>query len=220
MRSLLVPAMAVSAVAAVVAAAPLAAPATGHAPTTVLAPAPRQVTQPATSRAKPSAAVGPAQPSAGTAAGPGRLPAAGTSAVTPGDRWSWPLDPRPEVARPFLRPATRYGVGHRGVDLLGHPGQLVLAVDDGVVSHVGVIAGRGTVTVVHASGLRSTYEPVSATVRRGERVVRGSPVGSLAADGSHCGVVVCLHLGALREDDYVDPLTLLGGARVRLLPLR
>jgi murein DD-endopeptidase MepM/ murein hydrolase activator NlpD len=123
------------------------------------------------------------------------------------------------VARPFLRPATRYGVGHRGVDLLGHPGQLVLAVDDGVVSHVGVIAGRGTVTVVHASGLRSTYEPVSATVRRGERVVRGSPVGSLAADGSHCGVVVCLHLGALREDDYVDPLTLLGGARVRLLPL-
>jgi murein DD-endopeptidase MepM/ murein hydrolase activator NlpD len=124
------------------------------------------------------------------------------------------------VVRPFVRPATRYGVGHRGADLLGHAGQPVLAVDDGVVSHVGVIAGRGTVTVVHASGLRSTYEPVMATVRRGERVVRGSPVGSLAVAGSHCGALACLHLGALREDDYLDPLSLLGGARVRLLPLR
>ena len=220
MRALLVPATVMAAAAAVAAAVPVAAPVTGHAPSTASASAAGRVTQPGMARAAPAVVVEPAPPSAPAASGARRPPAAGHPAAAPGHRWSWPLDPRPEVARPFLRPATRYGVGHRGVDLLGRPGQPVLAVDDGVVSHVGVIAGRGTVTVVHASGLRSTYEPVTSTVRRGQRVARGSPVGSLAAAGSHCGTVACLHLGALREDDYIDPLTLLGGGRVRLLPLR
>lgn len=144
----------------------------------------------------------------------------GAARVTPAHRWSWPLTPLPEVARPFIRPASRYGAGHRGVDLVGRAGQRVLAVDDGVIGHVGVVAGRGTVTVVHASGLRSTYEPLTATVHQGQVVSRGSALGALAEDGSHCGAVACLHLGALRGDEYVDPLTLLGGTRVRLLPLR
>ena len=148
------------------------------------------------------------------------VPPPGAGGTVLRGRWSWPLTPRPEVARPFVRPASRYGVGHRGVDLAGRSGQPVLAVDDGVVSHVGVIAGRGTVTVVHPSGLRSTYEPVDAAVRRGDLVVRGSPLGSLVEAGSHCGALACLHLGAIRDAAYLDPLTLLGGARVRLLPLR
>lgn len=146
----------------------------------------------------------------------------GSVGKVPRGRWSWPLAPRPEVVRPFIRPATRYGAGHRGVDLGGRGGQAVLAVDDGVVSHVGVVAGRSTVTVLHASGLRSTYEPVDATVRRGQAVTRGSAIGSLAEaeSGSHCGSLACLHLGAIRDADYLDPLELLGGTRVRLLPLR
>ena len=207
---------------------PVAAPvAAGHAPATGSAAADHGVTPPgAPWVARAGRALLPPLPLA-VAAEPvlsavdGPPPPSGPDRATsdPSHRWSWPLDPRPEVARPFVRPATRYGVGHRGVDLLGHAGQPVLAVDDGVVSHVGVIAGRVTVTVVHASGLRSTYEPVTATVSRGEQVVRGSPVGSLTGVGSHCGALACLHLGALREDDYVDPLSLLGGARVRLLPL-
>ena len=38
---------------------------------------------------------------------------------------AWPLRPRPEIVRGFDPPATRFGAGHRGVDLLGHAGQAV-----------------------------------------------------------------------------------------------
>ena len=135
-------------------------------------------------------------------------------------RWAWPLRPQPAVVRPFLPPATKYGAGHRGVDLAGSSGQEVLAVDAGTVTHVGRIAGRGTVTVLHSSGIRSTYEPVDPTVSTGSPVARGAPLGRLEESGSHCTPAVCLHLGAVRGEVYLDPMVFLaGGQRVRLLPL-
>ena len=133
--------------------------------------------------------------------------------------WDWPLSPQPAVLRAFVRPVTTYGAGHRGIDLSGSPGQEVLAVDAGTVTHVGRVAGRGTVTVLHASGVRSTYEPVATAVTHGEVVARGARLGELDTGGSHCRPG-CLHLGALRDHTYLDPLVFLtGGRRVRLLPL-
>jgi murein DD-endopeptidase MepM/ murein hydrolase activator NlpD len=124
------------------------------------------------------------------------------------------------MLRPFVRPATTYGAGHRGVDLAGSPGQDVQAVSDGTVSHVGRVAGRGTVTVLHASGVRSTYEPVRGSVATGAVVARGAVLGTLEVSGSHCGVATCLHLGAVGAETYLDPMVfLVGGQRVRLLPL-
>ena len=118
-----------------------------------------------------------------------------------------------------MRPVTAYGSGHRGLDLAGSTGQGVLAVEAGTVAHVGRIAGRGTVTVLHPSGVRSTYEPVEPAVTVGEVVARGSRLGELAGDGSHCRPS-CLHLGAVRAHTYLDPLVFLTGGRpVRLLPL-
>ena len=135
-------------------------------------------------------------------------------------RWTWPLRPQPAVVRPFLRPATRYGAGHRGLDLAGTSAQTVLAVEAGTVTHVGSIAGRGTVTVLHPSGIRSTYEPVSPTVSTGSPVARGAVLGGLGDGGSHCVPALCLHLGAVRGEVYLDPMVfLVGGQRVRLLPL-
>jgi murein DD-endopeptidase MepM/ murein hydrolase activator NlpD len=92
----------------------------------------------------------------------------------------------------------------------------VLAAASGVVTHVGVVAGRGTVTVLHANGVRTTYEPVLARVLRGEAVDAGQVLGVVDGD-SHCGT--CLHLGALRGRVYLDPMTLLSPRRVVLLPL-
>jgi murein DD-endopeptidase MepM/ murein hydrolase activator NlpD len=96
----------------------------------------------------------------------------------------------------------------------------VYAVADGTVVHVGVVAGRGTVTLLHGAGLRSTYEPVAASVRRGQAVERGDVLGRLAPEGSHCVPAMCLHLGARRGSEYLDPLPLLEDTPVRLLPLR
>ena len=166
-----------------------------------------------------------ASTAAPTPTGLGRV-GTGSTTVPPADvvprprgRWAWPLSPRPTVVRPFLRPATSYGAGHRGIDLAGSSGRVVSAVDDGTVTHVGRIGGRGTVTVLHASGVRSTYEPLDPVVTKGQFVRRGMRLGSLASAGSHCAPT-CLHLGAVRGAAYLDPLVFLaGGLRVRLLPL-
>jgi murein DD-endopeptidase MepM/ murein hydrolase activator NlpD len=100
---------------------------------------------------------------------------------------------------------------------------VVLAVGDGVVTHSGTVAGRGTVTVLHAGGLRSTYEPVDSSVSEGAVVVGGAPIGvvapGLGSSSAHCGARVCLHLGARRGETYVDPWPLLAGGRLALLPL-
>jgi len=122
------------------------------------------------------------------------------------------------VVRGFEPPATRYGPGHRGVDLAGGAGAAVLAAGGGVVGFAGSVAGRGVVTVVHG-GLRTTYEPVEALVTAGEVVLTGEPIGVLRP-GGHCGLLrTCLHWGLLRGQEYLDPLALLSSRPARLLPV-
>lgn len=142
--------------------------------------------------------------------------------LVPGRRetslWGWPLAGVPEIVKPYDPPARRWLSGHRGIDLSGVEGEDVLAVDAGVVSYSGVIAGVGIVSVTHASGLRSTYQPVADRVAKGTRVGRGDRIGTLDV-GGHCVLHDCLHLGARRGEDYVDPTPLLMDLELTLLPL-
>lgn len=130
----------------------------------------------------------------------------------------WPLAPAPEVVGGFDPPESRWGAGHRGVDLSGSPGQPVRAALAGTVTFAGELAGRGVVTVDHGR-TRTTYEPVQATVAVGDHVRAGDRIGRLQTGGSHCAPVTCLHWGLLAGDTYLDPLTLVGAGPVRLLPL-
>ncbi|GAA1767339.1 hypothetical protein GCM10009795_012220 [Nocardioides hankookensis] len=130
----------------------------------------------------------------------------------------WPLAPAPSVERGFDPPDDPWGAGHRGVDLLGRPGQPVRSALPGRVSWVGVLAGRGVVVVDHG-GTRTTYEPVDATVTLGLSVRAGQPIGTLDPVGSHCLPLACLHWGWIEGETYLDPLRLVGAGPVRLLPL-
>jgi murein DD-endopeptidase MepM/ murein hydrolase activator NlpD len=132
--------------------------------------------------------------------------------------WGWPLPGQPVVARPFEPPPTPYAAGHRGVDLLGAGGGEVLSAGAGVVAFAGMVAGRPVVSVDHAGGLRTTYEPVQPTVAAGQAVARGSPLGSLLTGHAGCPAEACLHWGLRRGETYLDPLVLLRPPRVRLLP--
>jgi murein DD-endopeptidase MepM/ murein hydrolase activator NlpD len=123
------------------------------------------------------------------------------------------------VVRRFDPPPEPWLAGHRGVDLAGSPGAAVLAAGAGTVAFAGTVAGRGVVSVDHPNGLRTTYEPVDATVRVGEPVGHGARLGALAAGHAGCPVAACLHWGLRRGDTYLDPLLLLGFGRVRLLPV-
>jgi murein DD-endopeptidase MepM/ murein hydrolase activator NlpD len=124
------------------------------------------------------------------------------------------------VLRPFQAPTSPYGPGHRGVDLGGTVDQPVLAAADGVVVFAGQVAGRGVVSIDHPNGLRTTYEPLIPTVRAGHQVTAGAVLGHLRPGHPRCvGAPACLHWGARRGAEYVDPLTLLlFDGRVRLLP--
>ena len=147
----------------------------------------------------------------------GPVPAVADLAAATEVVWVAPLAPV-QVTRPFDAPASLYGPGHRGVDLAGAPGQVVVAAGAGIVVFAGMVAGRPVVSIAHAGGLRTTYEPVIPAVRAGVPVTRGSPIGTLAAGHPGCPIAACLHWGARDGDRYLDPLLLLQPPRVRLLP--
>lgn len=149
------------------------------------------------------------------------LTASGLPAAAPGTpepRWRAPLDGPLRVVRSFRPPALPWLAGHRGVDLAGEPGARVRAAGAGRIGHAGEVAGRGVVTIRHEGGLRTTYLAVRPLVEPGAVVRPGDVIGLLEPLPGHCPAG-CLHWGLLRGDRYLDPLLLLGHARVRLLPL-
>ncbi|MEU5596094.1 peptidoglycan DD-metalloendopeptidase family protein [Streptomyces sp. NPDC020298] len=134
---------------------------------------------------------------------------------------AWPVGTRPVVVRGWEPPATVYGRGHRGVDLAAGAAVPVRAVAAGRVSFAGRVAGRGVVSVELAgTDLRTTYEPVTPSVNKGDEVAAGEVVGSTEkATGGHCAGG-CLHWGLLRGDTYLDPLSLLPPWLLRRGPSR
>ncbi len=141
----------------------------------------------------------------------GALEARGTAT-----RWASPIDP-PHVLRPYAPPERNWLPGHRGLDLATTAGHAVRAAGDGVITQAGSIAGRGVVVISHGA-LRTTYEPVTASVRRGQAVVVGQVIGVISTGTGHCGDGSCLHLGLRRGAQYLDPTLLLGRRRAILVP--
>ncbi|MFB7665634.1 murein hydrolase activator EnvC family protein [Kitasatospora sp. NPDC056138] len=166
--------------------------------------------------ARPGAGIG---PSVGT--GPGSRRGSGVNAG-PGSGRAWPVGARSDLLRRFNAPPARWAAGHRGVDLAASEGMTVRAAAPGVVSFVGMVAGRPVVTVTHPSSgappLRTTYLPVTGSVPVGTPVSAGQPIGTVATGTGHCATG-CLHWGLLRGKRYLDPLALLGSGQARLLPL-
>jgi murein DD-endopeptidase MepM/ murein hydrolase activator NlpD len=164
----------------------------------------------------------PGHPSPAVVASPAailaRTPASSPDAAAGTARWMWPAGPPHDLVRPFQAPASRYGAGHRGIDIVAGPGDPVLAPADGVVSFTGVVVDRGVLSIQHDENLVSSFEPVVATVSEGERVSAGQVVG-VVASGAHCSDR-CLHFGVRRHGQYISPVLFLGGlSRAVLLPL-
>lgn len=155
--------------------------------------------------------------------GAGAIPAARAaesppiSAPAPGDEWTWPVDGSRTVVEPFRAPAHAYGAGHRGIDLAMLPAQDVRAPADGVVAFSGTVVDRPLVTIEHADGYVSTFEPLISSLRPGDAVSRGDLVGMLASGGHAPGGT--LHLGVRLDGVYINPMLLFGAAaRAILLP--
>ncbi|SDM50885.1 M23 family metallopeptidase [Actinomyces ruminicola] len=151
-------------------------------------------------------------------------PASGRAAALPGAlaarvRYAWPTGMATTVLADFDPPAVVWGAGHRGVDLALAAGSQVLAAADGTVAFAGMVAGRPVVSIDHADGIRTTYEPVDPCVRAGDVVARGQVIGTLQA-GHRADGADALHWGARTGPKaYVNPLRLLEPAVIRLKPL-
>ncbi|HEY8471346.1 MAG TPA: M23 family metallopeptidase [Natronosporangium sp.] len=151
-------------------------------------------------------------------AGPAPAVPVARTALAP-SQWQWPLAGQPTVTRRFDPPPQRWLPGHRGVDLAGTPGAEVLAAGPGTVAFAGLVAGTPVVSIDHPGGLRTTYQPVSPLVERGEVVAAADVIGLLQPGHAGCPAAACLHWGLRRGETYLDPLGLLGLGRVRLLPV-
>lgn len=133
--------------------------------------------------------------------------------------WSWPLVPRPAVVRLFVLPAHPWLSGHRGVDLAARAGDQVHSPAAGTVSFVGWVVDRPVLTILHADGIRSSFEPVESPLAVGSAVATGDVVGTIAPN-AHCPPDNCLHWGVRMGQDYVDPLQFILNQRPSvLLPL-
>ncbi|WP_443033049.1 murein hydrolase activator EnvC family protein [Streptomyces sp. A1-5] len=161
------------------------------------------------------------------AAAPYAEAAPGPGPTTPTPERSWPVDgpagTRPAVLRGWEPPPTPWAAGHRGVDLAASGGAVVKAATPGQIAFVGTVAGRGVLTIeVSGSGhppLHTTYEPVRATARKGQRVTAGQPVGMLEDGPYHCRAP-CLHWGLRRGTAYLNPLSLMPPTAFRNGPSR
>ncbi len=121
------------------------------------------------------------------------------------------------VLRGFEAPEQKWSPGHRGVDMALAVGSPVVAAEDGVVAFVGTVAGKPVVSITHADGVRTTYQPVHGVVKQGQEVREGQVIGRL---GNPVDGYPGLHWGALiAKDTYIDPLTLLDMPVIRLKPL-
>lgn len=139
--------------------------------------------------------------------------------------FDWPSGGEVPVLREFDPPEQAWLTGHRGVDLVMTEGADVLAAGAGRVVYAGKLNDRNLVSIEHDDGLRTTYEPVSPAVSKGDVVMKGQVIGVLEAghaSGSVSGAGAeesgaVLHWGAKYSGDrYIDPLSLLTLAPIRL----
>ncbi|WP_435744560.1 murein hydrolase activator EnvC family protein [Microbacterium sp. PMB16] len=147
----------------------------------------------------------------------GRSATASEGRAEDGGTWLWPVDGARRVVEPYRAPAHEFGAGHRGADLAAPTSAVVHAPADGVVAFRGTVVDRPLLTLEHAGGLVSTFEPVSSTLSPGDVVSAGEEIG-IVAFGGHT-TPGALHVGVRLAGEYINPMLLFGDVpRAILLP--
>ena len=121
----------------------------------------------------------------------------------------------------FAKPAQNWLPGHRGIDLMPTASPVIYAPAPGTIGFTGKVAGKPVVTVLHAGGVRSTFEPADTDLEAGTLIVPGAQLGTISPAGPwHCPTA-CLHWGVKRGNDYLDPWRFINPhVRIILLPAR
>src|SRR3954469_232770 len=128
--------------------------------------------------------------------------------------WTWPI--RGPVITAYRNGDDPYAAGqHRGVDIAAPVGARVVAATSGTVTFSGVVGSAGLVVSERSADGRFdlSYLHLSSTsVRRGDAVTAGGPVGSVGTSGRRSAEEPHLHFGvreAGQRSAYRNPLDLL-----------
>ena len=135
-----------------------------------------------------------------------------------------PLEPPIKLINQYRQPNSDYSAGHRGVDYLVSVGQRVFAPADGQVWFSGKVVNRSLLSLSHAGGYLSEFEPLCSELKKGDMILKGQEIGRVCEpDASyvpHCASASCLHFSLRSFGSYLSPLVLIGQLNPsRLLPL-
>jgi len=137
--------------------------------------------------------------------------------------WQMPFLTPHALIRPYLQPNSDYSAGHRGIDLAASFGEVIYAPADGEIRFSAKLVDRGVLSIIHDGAMISELEPICSTLRPGDKVKKGTPVGSICHPDAtykfHCPNTTCVHFSLRIAGAYVSPQALIGGLNPsRLLP--
>jgi hypothetical protein len=111
--------------------------------------------------------------------------------VDPRGSWISPLESTPTLAHDYRAPLTQFGPGHRGIDYRAKGKTNLVAPANGVIAWANMVALQPTVSIQHANGYRTAYQPACTDLTVGTPVTQGQvfavvcdniPAAATAAD--------------------------------------
>ena len=119
------------------------------------------------------------------------------------------------VENHFRAPLWEKGPGHRGIDIVINSSSPIVAPFDGSVFFSGEVVDRQVVTLISASGLKASFEPVCGLQPVGTKVSKRQTIGVLCVPETdyemHCES--CLHFSLRSTYGYLNPLLFYGGLK-------
>ena len=117
-----------------------------------------------------------------------------------------------QVQNYFRAPLWDKGPGHRGIDIAINSLSPIVAPFDGSVFFSGEVVNRQVVTLISASGLKASFEPVCGFQPLGTTVSKRQAIGVLCVPETdyemHCES--CLHVSLRNSYGYLNPLLFYG----------
>ena len=144
---------------------------------------------------------------------PGAFDLPGLRELAPAERFTWPTESVHVTSTYGWRVDPVTGLGtrlHRGIDLRGTPGDLILSIGAGTVEFAGHDPLLGNLVIVdHGQGLQSFYGHLSDVLVVAEMdVERGAAIGLAGNTGR--SAAPHLHLSVRLDGVPIDPLEVLG----------
>jgi hypothetical protein len=115
----------------------------------------------------------------------------------------------------YVLPASKWGAGHRGIDLLVEDQEQIKSPFDGIVHFEGKVVDRNVLTLKSSSGLLASFEPICSNLIAGDEVTQGEQVGHYCSGTEnyeeHCEM--CIHFSVRSEHGYLNPLLFVSSIR-------